>query len=112
MVQGTDSEEILLNDMVFQGKRLVPYLRLIYFAYVSDAITDAGDYTEDMFAVDLNIAEEFPAATSGFTVGCSACRARIGRSQQGVIRSMERWSRHLRLVWWFRGGVPPTWPAC
>ena len=78
VVQGTASEDFVLNDMLFQGTVLGPPLWNVFFADVGEAARSTGG-KEAMFADDLNMFQKFPrlAPLADVTSKLSECKTRV-----------------------------------
>ena len=78
VVQGSSSEEFVIEDTVFQGTVLGPPLWNSFFADVADPARAAGG-KEAVFADDLNVFHEFDRRTpvADIMSEISDCRKRV-----------------------------------
>ena len=68
VVNGSVSDKVLLQDMVFQGTVLGPYLWNVFFRDVSDAVASVDGLQDTKFADDLSASKEYPTTTDNVTI--------------------------------------------
>jgi hypothetical protein len=98
MVEGSQSQEILLQDMVFQGTVLGPTLWNIFFQDSSKAIKNA-EFEDIVFADDLNAYKLFENTTCNDEIveSCTRCQRELhawGRAN-GVSFDPAKESMHV-----------------